>query len=135
MKYQKNNMNKILIIKYIINFILKHFLIDFDFSKIFWSSFSSFIDNRFASVKDSFFSKTFITADIIVENKIWGILYNILYLPLSSYNLCIVSSEKKNPLIEIYNSNERRNKESNNMQEYCTNTFRLTAAHFESKRL
>ena len=27
------------------------------------------------------------------------------------------------------------NKESNNMQEYCTNTFRLTAAHFKSKRL
>jgi len=105
-------MNKILRAKYIINFILRHFLIDFDFSNIFWLSFSSFIDNMFASVKESFFKRTFITADIIVENKIWGILYIILYFPLSSYNLCMVSSEKKNPLIEIYNPNERRNKET-----------------------
>ena len=91
------------------NFIFKHFWIDFDFSIFFWLSFSFFIDKMFASVSDNFFNKTFITAEIIVENNIWGIWNTILYTPLSSYILCIVSSVKKNPLIEKYNPNNNYN--------------------------
>ena len=109
-KYQKNDIKIKLIMKNKINFIFKQEPIFFDFSIALDKSFSSLISKIFFSDKDNCFNIIFMTVEITEENKIWGIWYIKLKLPLSSYTLCIVSSLKKNPLIVKYKEKDTINK-------------------------
>ena len=98
--------------KKIINFILIHFSIFFDFVIVIFKLCSCFILSICFSDKDKFFKSIFIKEETIEEYKIWGILYKILYIPLSIYILCIVSSLKKNPLIVMYKENDTKKRDN-----------------------